>query len=130
MYHYYTGIVFKAYTYGVGDAVLTGGRYDGLLSYFGKNTPAIGFVIVVDDLMVALTSQKISLGDFSQLTLLVYKKEFFKEVLQKAKQMREAGELVEMMPLEEQVTKETYLEYASNRQVKTFYYVDSLEVLN
>lgn len=130
MYHYYTGIVFKAYTYGVGDAVLTGGRYDGLLSYFGKNTPAIGFVIVVDDLMVALTSQKISLGDFSQLTLLVYKKEFFKEVLQKAKQMREAGELVEMIPLEEQVTKETYLEYASNRQVKTFYYVDSLEVLN
>ncbi|MBO6016156.1 MAG: ATP phosphoribosyltransferase regulatory subunit, partial [Lachnospiraceae bacterium] len=54
-YHYYTGVIFKGYTYGVGDAILTGGRYDKLLSYFGKNAPAIGFVITVDDLMIALT---------------------------------------------------------------------------
>ena len=59
-YNYYTGIIFKAYTYGVGDAILKGGRYDKLLSYFGKNAPAIGFMILLDDLMVALNSQKLA----------------------------------------------------------------------
>ena len=48
-YQYYTGVVFKAYTYGIGDAVVKGGRYDNLLRKFGKDTAAIGFVIVIDD---------------------------------------------------------------------------------
>jgi len=56
-YNYYTGIVFKAYTYGVGDAIAKGGRYDNLLGYFGKNAPAIGFVVVVDDILTALSNQ-------------------------------------------------------------------------
>ena len=42
-YGYYTGIVFRAYTYGTGDAVVRGGRYDHLLEKFGKETPSIGF---------------------------------------------------------------------------------------
>lgn len=50
-YKYYTGMVFKAYGYGVGDCILKGGRYDTLLEKFGKKTPAIGFVILIDDLM-------------------------------------------------------------------------------
>ena len=44
-YHYYTGVIFKAYTYGVGDAIVKGGRYDTLLGRFGKNAPAIGFLV-------------------------------------------------------------------------------------
>ena len=56
-YNYYTGVIFKGYTYGVGDAIVTGGRYDKLLSYFGKNAPAIGFVVVVDDVLEALSRQ-------------------------------------------------------------------------
>ncbi|RKJ32163.1 ATP phosphoribosyltransferase regulatory subunit, partial [bacterium 1XD42-8] len=38
-YNYYTGVIFKAYTYGVGDALMKGGRYDKLLMEFGKNAP-------------------------------------------------------------------------------------------
>ncbi len=52
--NYYTGIVFKAYMPGVGDCVATGGRYDRLLSEFGKDAPAIGFVVVIDDLLQAV----------------------------------------------------------------------------
>lgn len=37
-YNYYTGVIFKGYTYGVGDAIVTGGRYDKLLSYLEKCT--------------------------------------------------------------------------------------------
>lgn len=53
-YHYYTGIIFRAYTYDSGDAVMKGGRYDNLLNEFGCNAPAIGFCIVLDDLLEAL----------------------------------------------------------------------------
>ena len=56
-YMYYTGILFRAYTYGSGEAVVKGGRYDSLLRYFGKDAPAVGFVIVVDQLMNALSRQ-------------------------------------------------------------------------
>ena len=58
-YHYYTGIIFKAYTYGTGDYIVTGGRYDKLLVQFGKDTPAVGFAIVVDQVMAALSRQQI-----------------------------------------------------------------------
>lgn len=40
---YYTGIVFKGYIDGVGEAVLGGGRYDTLLENFGEITGATGF---------------------------------------------------------------------------------------
>lgn len=53
-YNYYTGIVFRAYTYGVGDAVAMGGRYDNLLGKFGKDCPATGFAVVLDNLITAL----------------------------------------------------------------------------
>ncbi len=45
---YYTGIVFKGYLSEVGDSVLKGGRYDNLISSFGKDMPAVGFGIKVD----------------------------------------------------------------------------------
>jgi ATP phosphoribosyltransferase regulatory subunit len=45
---YYTGIVMKGYSKGCGDAVLSGGRYDKLLSEFGYDVPAIGFALNVD----------------------------------------------------------------------------------
>lgn len=60
-YQYYTGVVFKAYTYGIGDAVVKGGRYDNLLQKFGKNAAAIGFVIVIDDLLEALSRQRVNI---------------------------------------------------------------------
>ena len=61
-YQYYTGIIFSGYTFGTGEAIVKGGRYDKLLSHFGKNAPAIGFVIVVDQVMAALSRQKIELS--------------------------------------------------------------------
>lgn len=73
-YNYYTGIIFKAYTYGVGDTVLRGGRYDKLLSHFGKEAPAIGFMILVDDLMIALDSQKLSPDEEKYIDYLLYDK--------------------------------------------------------
>ena len=55
-YGYYTGIIFRGYTFGTGDAVVKGGRYDHLLEKFGKTSASIGFAIVIDELMNALIS--------------------------------------------------------------------------
>ncbi len=45
---YYTGVVFRGYVEGFGETVLSGGRYDTLLSEFGLDLPATGFGINVD----------------------------------------------------------------------------------
>lgn len=52
-YEYYTGIIFAGYTFGHGEPIVKGGRYDKLLSHFGKDAPAIGFAFVVDQLLEA-----------------------------------------------------------------------------
>ena len=71
-YHYYTGIIFKAYTYGIGDAIVKGGRYNHLLKHFGKNAPAIGFAIVIDDMQEALNRQKVVLNLPEEKKVIVY----------------------------------------------------------
>ena len=60
-YEYYTGIIFAGYTYGLGEPIVKGGRYDTLLSNFGKDAPAIGFAFVVDQLMLALKNADMEL---------------------------------------------------------------------
>lgn len=45
---YYTGIIFRGYFNEIGEPVLSGGRYDKLLSDFGAALPAIGFAVNVD----------------------------------------------------------------------------------
>ena len=45
---YYTGLVFRGYVEGAGDAVLSGGRYDKLVEAFGRAAPATGFAVDVD----------------------------------------------------------------------------------
>ncbi|MCR4989856.1 MAG: ATP phosphoribosyltransferase regulatory subunit [Lachnospiraceae bacterium] len=62
-YDYYTGVIFRAYTYGIGEPIAKGGRYDNLLSFFGKDAPAIGFCVVIDDLLSALDYQETDTND-------------------------------------------------------------------
>lgn len=50
---YYSGIIFRGLAKGVGAAILEGGRYDGLSTYFGANIPSVGFAIGLKRLMEA-----------------------------------------------------------------------------
>lgn len=99
-YNYYTGIIFKGYTYGVGDAIVKGGRYDNLLEHFGKKAPAIGFVIVVDDLLSAMNRQNAAIAGTEPCTSLYYTKDNFAEKLKEARRMRSEGRHVELLPAE------------------------------
>nr|WP_318685133.1 ATP phosphoribosyltransferase regulatory subunit [uncultured Acetatifactor sp.] len=97
-YNYYTGVIFKAYTYGIGDAVVKGGRYDDLLSHFGKAAPAIGFVVVIDDLMEALYGQRVKIPLSPSKTVITYTSCDFAEKLTEARQLRGQGKAVELIP--------------------------------
>ena len=100
-YNYYTGVIFKVYTYGVGDAILKGGRYDNLLGYFGKNAPAIGFVIVIDDLMQALNRQKVSIITDHEVKTLTYHHDNYESKLAEAKGLRKNGIRTVLVPEEQ-----------------------------
>lgn len=56
--NYYTGIVFRGYTYGVGFPILSGGRYDNLVARFGLDCPATGFSMGVNLVLRALERQR------------------------------------------------------------------------
>ena len=43
--NYYNGIVFRGYVEGIPEAILSGGRYDSLLSRMGRKGEAIGFAV-------------------------------------------------------------------------------------
>ena len=61
---YYTGFVFAGYVSGIGDAVVTGGRYDELLSQFGESHGAAGFAIDTDSLTeLRLSDKAVSYSD-------------------------------------------------------------------
>ena len=116
-YQYYTGIIFKVYTIGIGDVVVKGGRYDKLLAFFGKNSPAIGFVIVIDDLMQALKRQKIEIETSENNLLVVYDGFGFAEALKEAKIHRDKGVNVQLMRLDSTKSREDYESYAKNHGI-------------
>lgn len=116
-YNYYTGVIFKGYTYGVGDAIVTGGRYDNLLSRFGKDAPAIGFVIVVDDLMEAFKRQKIKVELENKKTMVFYDAKAFEKAISVASKLRAEGVKVEMLSEKETDTLEKIKEVAKSHLV-------------
>lgn len=100
-YHYYTGVIFSAYTYQMGNAIAKGGRYDNLLEKFGKPAPATGFVVMIDDLMTALTRQNLCPEPENKNLLLVYQCDIQKAI-DEARKYREAGYSTVMMKQEQE----------------------------
>ncbi len=93
-YKYYTGILFSGYTFGSGEPIVKGGRYDKLLSYFGKNAPAIGFALMADQLLIAMERQNLNPMPERIVEELHYTKEQRKEAILEAEAMRNAGKVV------------------------------------
>ena len=97
-YNYYTGVIFKAYTFGVGDAIVKGGRYNNLLKQFGKNAPAVGFVIAVDDILEAMMRQNIDLPLLNHKQQIIYHSGNYPEKLSEAMELRRQGIRTELVP--------------------------------
>ena len=97
-YHYYTGVIFKAFSYGVGDAIVKGGRYDKLLGCFGKSAPAIGFAVVIDDLLLSLERQNGTYQEKPVVQKITYTESNYTEKLKTAQALRSEGRRVALIP--------------------------------
>ncbi|MGN0505777.1 MAG: ATP phosphoribosyltransferase regulatory subunit [Lachnospiraceae bacterium] len=111
-YNYYTGVVFRAYTYGTGDVVAAGGRYDGLVGQFGKQAPAIGIAVYSDQLLTALARQGLLEQPAADGTLILYEEGSLTKAAKKAEQLRREGRTVTLMEKRKNLTKQDYIDYA------------------
>lgn len=95
-YQYYTGIIFQAYTYGTGEPMIKGGRYNGLMKHFGKPAASIGFAIEVDNLLLALSSQKLLSEKDEKPEVILYEDQERAEAIEKARKLRAQGHSVSL----------------------------------
>jgi ATP phosphoribosyltransferase regulatory subunit len=91
---YYTGIVMKGYLQGYGEEVLSGGRYNNLLSEFGYDVPATGFAVNIDavaDFKKKKEDCKCKIPD----AIVFAEKGFEMEALMRCREMKKNGLIVE-----------------------------------
>lgn len=124
-YEYYTGIIFRGYTYGTGDAVVKGGRYNNLLKQYGKDAPAIGFAFYIDDLMMAISRQKIDVAIDNSDNIILYNIEQQETAIRIANHLRKTdrkGELIRKSKKKEVVD---YAEYGKKNHFSGMFYLTS-----
>ena len=124
-YDYYTGVIFRGYTYGTGDAIVKGGRYDTLLQKFGKEAASVGLAVVVDELLIAMSRQKIVMSEGEMITMILYTHSMLSQALKRAKQLRKEGHPVQMHRMADQAKLEDYKDYACRFNIGKILYLDS-----
>lgn len=124
-YDYYTGSIFRAYTYGTGEPVATGGRYDELLSQFGKDGSAIGVAINVDQLMLAMLRQKIAIEYDNDFTMLLYIPDMRTLATNIASKLRNEGKSVQMMRKSSRTELEEYISYAKRAEINELLFLEN-----
>ena len=117
-FNYYTGIIFAGYTFGSGEAIVNGGRYDNQLQSFGKSASSIGFAVVINQLMAALQRQNVRIPFENVTKWFIYSEQYRQDAIKDAQVLRSRGEQVELMPLTEQNTREVYETYAEQNHIQ------------
>lgn len=128
-YNYYTGIIFRAYTYGTGDTIVNGGRYDNLVGQFGKSAPAIGLAILVDQLLLALSRQKIEITAQPENTLILYKNTLLENAIILANHFRNTGMNIELLCETAGYTMENYIAYSKRNGIGGILYFETPELI-
>ena len=89
--NYYTGIIFRGYTYGTGYSIVDGGRYDNLVSQFGKKTPAVGFGIKIDEVVKVAAKENPSFAENPTKAMMAFDTRGRKAAIEIAQLYRNAG---------------------------------------
>lgn len=119
---YYTGIIIKGYLQGYGREVLSGGRYDKLISEFGYDIPAVGFAVNVDAVAKVLAKSG-SPVEMPCADIIVYAEPGFEvEAIKAAQKLREEGYIVENALFDD---LELVREYAKERKIPKIVVIDS-----
>lgn len=122
-YGYYTGIIFRGYTFGTGDAIVKGGRYDQLLEKFGKNSASVGFAIVIDELMNAMIRQKIRIVYTRKNTIILYDESKSREAIALAKDFRAKAKNTELIKKAKDKLLEEYVRYGKDYYAGSLIYI-------
>ncbi len=124
-YEYYTGIVFRGYTYGTGDAVVKGGRYNNLLKQYGKDASAIGFAFYIDDLMMAISRQKIKIDIDNSDSIILYNIDQQETAIRIANHLRKTDRKVELIRKSKKKEVVDYVEYGKKNHFSGLFYLTS-----
>lgn len=108
---YYTGVIIKGYLAGYGEEILSGGRYDKLISEFGYDVPATGFAVNVDAVAeLAVKDTKTESAD-----IIVFAEQGYElQGIIKATEYRKKGFIVENALCED---IESVREYAKEKKI-------------
>lgn len=128
-YDYYTGIIFRGYTYGTGDAIVKGGRYDHLIGQFGKDAASVGFAVVLDELMLALSRQKIDIPTGDAASLVLYEPDYRDQAIQTANSLRAINRAVCVIKKEPEMDMEDYKDYCRRYHMESILYVNDSSML-
>lgn len=128
-YNYYTGVIFRGYTYGTGDAVVKGGRYNNLLKQFGKDAPSIGFAFTVEELIMALSRQNIEVSVEYSNTIILYDIENQESAISLGKSLRQNDKKIELIRKSVRKSVEDYLEYAKREHFSGLFYFENSDTV-
>ena len=121
---YYTDLIIKGYLQGYGDEVLSGGRYDKLISEFGYDVTAIGFAVNVNAVAKLIEKNGI-IPAMPRIDAIVYAENGFEvNAIKTAQSLREQGLTVETALFDD---IETVRSYAIERQIPRVIVVNSEE---
>lgn len=129
-YEYYTGIVFRGYTYGTGDAVVKGGRYNNLLRQYGKEAPAIGFAFYIDDLMMAIERQHIEVSVDNSDSIILYEIGEQCQAIQLARHLRTSGRKIELIRKSKKKEIADYMDYGKKHHFSGMFFLTSETTLD
>ncbi|MDE6500956.1 MAG: ATP phosphoribosyltransferase regulatory subunit [Ruminococcus sp.] len=121
---YYTGLIIKGYLQGHGEEVLSGGRYDKLISEFGYDIPAVGFAVNVNAVAKLIEKNGI-IPSMHRVDAIVYAEKGFEvSAIKTAQSLREQGMIVETALFDD---IETVRNYAKEKKIPKVIVVNSEE---
>lgn len=128
-FDYYTGIIFKVYTYGTGNPIARGGRYDNLLRQFGKDAASIGFAIDLDQLLIVLSRQKIDVKGSTAKTLIIYDADQTAEAVKQSFISRDHGIPAVTMRKSSRMDMDAYVDYCKKLNFDTLVYITGGDII-
>lgn len=90
-FNYYSGIIFRGISDGIGAPILSGGRYDELLREFGADAPATGFAMGIKELLVVLDRMGKLSGDVQKTIVVCARTEERKAAFEYVQTLRKEG---------------------------------------
>lgn len=122
---YYTGVIFKGYTYEVGFPIIGGGRYDRTVGVFGRDMECVGFSLGLSLAITALMRQGLELESPAAEAIVGYEKgnkDARSSAISLADQMRLGGTSVILDT--SGMNEEELNRYADENDIQTVFWIN------